>query len=82
MATAILVASACALPAEVGAASASDGGTSASHGPRAARSPNPYRGDGMWIWYVSRSSGGDLARIARKARRRGIETVYIKSSDG
>ena len=36
----------------------------------------------MWIWYVSRSSGGDPARIARKARRRGIETVYIKSSDG
>ena len=44
--------------------------------------PNPYRGDGMWIWYVSQSSGGDLARIARKAHRRGIETVYIKSSDG
>jgi len=36
----------------------------------------------MWIWYVSRSSGGDPARIARKAHRRGIETVYIKSSDG
>ena len=36
----------------------------------------------MWIWYVSRSSGGDLARIARKAHRHGIETVYIKSSDG
>ena len=50
--------------------------------PSAARSANPYRGDGMWIWYVSRSSGGDLARIARKARRHGIETVYIKSSDG
>jgi hypothetical protein len=36
----------------------------------------------MWIWYVSRSSGGDLDRIARKARRHGIETAYIKSSDG
>jgi Putative peptidoglycan binding domain len=36
----------------------------------------------MWIWYVSQSSGGDLARIARKAHRHGIETVYIKSSDG
>ena len=43
---------------------------------------NPYRGNGMWIWYVSRSSGGDLARIARKAHRHRIETVYIKSSDG
>ncbi len=58
----------------------------AGRAPRAAPSrragANPYRGDGMWIWYVSRSSGGDLARIARKARRHGIETVYIKSSDG
>ena len=36
----------------------------------------------MWIWYVSHSSGGDLTRIARKAHRHGIETVYIKSSDG
>src|SRR4029079_17539062 len=43
---------------------------------------NPYRGNGMWIWYVSRSSGGDLARIARKAQRHRIKTVYIKSSDG
>ena len=51
-------------------------------GAQRARSANPYRGDGMWIWYVSRSSGGDLARIARKAHRHGIETVYIKSSDG
>ena len=31
---------------------------------------NPYRGNGMWIWYVSRSSGGDLARD-RRARRTG-----------
>jgi hypothetical protein len=36
----------------------------------------------MWIWYLSRSSGGDPGRIARKAHRHGIETVYIKSSDG
>jgi hypothetical protein len=36
----------------------------------------------MWIWYVSRASGGDPTRIARKALRHGIETVYIKSSDG
>jgi hypothetical protein len=36
----------------------------------------------MWIWYVSKSSGGDPRRIARKAKRHGIETLYIKSSDG
>jgi hypothetical protein len=70
------------LAAEGGVASGSDGGTGSMHGSHGASSPNPYRGDGMWIWYVSRASGGDLGRIARKARRHGIETVYIKSSDG
>jgi hypothetical protein len=63
-----------------GAASA--GGTGSDTGGSAGDASSPYRGDGMWIWYVSRSSGGDPARIARKARRHGIETVYIKSSDG
>jgi hypothetical protein len=78
-ATAILLAAAIALPAGAGVAAGSDGGTS---GSQRARSANPYRGDGMWIWYVRRSSGGDLARIAHRAHRHGIETVYIKSSDG
>jgi hypothetical protein len=36
---------------------------------------------GMWIWYVSRSHGGDLGRIAARAKRSGIGTVYIKSGD-
>jgi hypothetical protein len=39
-------------------------------------------GDGMWIWYVSRSSGGKPGQIASKAHRHGIETVLIKSGDG
>jgi hypothetical protein len=69
-----------------GGATASGGGTSA-RGPGGTGggeggSANPYRGNGMWIWYVSRSSGGDLRRIARKARRHRVRTVYIKSSDG
>ncbi len=46
------------------------------------RSHNPYRGDGMWIWYVRKSSGGSRHRIAKKAKRHGIRTLYIKSSDG
>jgi hypothetical protein len=58
---------------------AAGGGTGTTGG---SGSASPYRGDGMWIWYVSRSSGGDLQRIARKAEGHGIETVYIKSSDG
>src|SRR5215210_7632269 len=41
-----------------------------------------FDGPGMWIWYVSRSSGGNLDRIAARARRAGITTVFIKSSDG
>ncbi len=39
-------------------------------------------GDGMWIWYVKRSSGGNLDRIAAKARKHDVKTVYIKSADG
>lgn len=39
-------------------------------------------GDGMWIWYVKRSSGGTVDRIAAKAARNHVRTVYIKSADG
>jgi hypothetical protein len=42
--------------------------------------PGPLAGDGMWIWYVSKA-GGSAARIAAKAKRRGIEVVLIKSGD-
>jgi hypothetical protein len=82
VATALLAAGASAFLAAGETAAASAGETSASHGSQRARPENPYRGDGMWIWYVSQSSGGDLAKIARRAHRRGIETLYIKSSDG
>ncbi len=72
-----------AAPAGDGAASASGGGTGGSHhAHRGGKPASPYRGDGMWIWYVSDSRGGDLSRIAHTAHRHGIETVYIKSSDG
>ena len=47
----------------------------------AAKPKNPLAGDGMWIWYVSRSRGKP-GKIAKKARRYGIETVLIKSADG
>ena len=43
---------------------------------------NPLAGDGMWIWYLSRSSHGNAGKIAAKAHSRGIETVLIKSGDG
>ena len=42
----------------------------------------PLDGNGMWIWYVSKSSGGDPQAIISQARSHGISTVFVKSSDG
>jgi putative peptidoglycan binding protein len=39
-------------------------------------------GRGMWIWYVSRSSGGTVSGIVATARKYGMSTLIIKSSDG
>jgi hypothetical protein len=36
----------------------------------------------MWIWYVSRSDGGNLASLVADAHRYGISTLLIKSGDG
>jgi len=44
--------------------------------------PAVFHGDGMWIWQVPKSSGGDPLAIAFQARAAGIETVFVKSSDG
>jgi hypothetical protein len=77
---AALVAAALLLPA--GGAAAGGGTVSTSHGGKGGKSHNPFRGDGMWIWYVKKSSGGKLSKIARKAKNHGIRTLYIKSSDG
>jgi hypothetical protein len=41
-----------------------------------------FDGNGMWIWYVSKSNGGDLQAIIAQARSHGISTVFVKSSDG
>jgi putative peptidoglycan binding protein len=42
----------------------------------------PFDRQGMWIWYVSRSDGGDLARIVARAQRSGVGTLYVKAGDG
>jgi peptidoglycan hydrolase-like protein with peptidoglycan-binding domain len=39
-------------------------------------------GQGMWIWYLSASNGGNLASIAAQAKAAGVGTLLIKSSDG
>jgi hypothetical protein len=65
-----------------GAFSQSAGSTPSTETESGAKAKNPLAGDGMWIWYMSRSSHGKLGAIARKARTNGIETVLIKSGDG
>jgi peptidoglycan hydrolase-like protein with peptidoglycan-binding domain len=41
-----------------------------------------FDGQGMWIWYVSKSSGGSTAAIVAQAHAAGVGTVFVKSSDG
>jgi hypothetical protein len=41
-----------------------------------------FDGGGMWIWYVSKSSGGDPNAIVQQAKAHGISTVFVKSGDG
>jgi hypothetical protein len=36
----------------------------------------------MWIWYVSRSSGGNPTTIAQTARANGVQTLFVKAGDG
>jgi hypothetical protein len=36
----------------------------------------------MWIWYVSRSDGGNVAAIVARARAAGVLNLYIKAADG
>ena len=43
---------------------------------------NSLAGRGMWVWYVSRSSGGSLSSIIFMARHYGLSTVMVKSGDG
>jgi hypothetical protein len=41
-----------------------------------------FDGNGVWVWYVSKSSGGNPDAIAARARATGVNTVFVKSSDG
>ena len=56
--------------------------------PPAAPAPAPtpsgsaFDGQGMWVWYVSASDGGNLAAIIAQAHAAGVTTLYVKSSDG
>jgi peptidoglycan hydrolase-like protein with peptidoglycan-binding domain len=41
-----------------------------------------FEGQGMWIWYVSHSDGGNVASIVAQAHAAGVTTLFVKSSDG
>jgi hypothetical protein len=43
--------------------------------------PAVMRGNGMWIWQLPKSNGGDLGAIAARAHAAGMTTVYVKSAD-
>jgi peptidoglycan hydrolase-like protein with peptidoglycan-binding domain len=61
------------------AAFAGGGGVGSTNG--SGHRGDPFSGQGMWIWYVSRSSGGSVASIARQARAAHVDTVFVKSAD-
>jgi hypothetical protein len=44
--------------------------------------PEVFKGNGMWIWELPRTEGGDIAAIAARAHAAGMTTVFVKSSDG
>jgi hypothetical protein len=48
----------------------------------AAGGGNPLSGRAMWIWELPSTNHGNLASIVASARRYGIGTLLIKSSDG
>ncbi len=41
-----------------------------------------FAGQGMWVWYLSASDGGNLAAIVAQAKAAGVSTLFVKSSDG
>jgi hypothetical protein len=50
--------------------------------PPATRSGTVFDDNGMWIWYLDKSDGGNLDAIAARANAAGVKTVFIKSGDG
>ncbi|MDP8967617.1 MAG: peptidoglycan-binding protein [Actinomycetota bacterium] len=43
--------------------------------------PAIFAGDGMWIWYVSKSEGANVDAIALRAKAAGMSTVFVKSAN-
>ena len=70
-----------ALSAGLPQAAAIPGGAGQSPPPASGSGDSPFDRQGMWIWYLDRTEGGSPARIAARAKRAGIGTLYIKSGD-
>jgi hypothetical protein len=41
-----------------------------------------FAGDGMWIWQLPLSDGGDLDAIVRRAQATHLRTLFVKAGDG
>jgi hypothetical protein len=50
--------------------------------PVQAANGSAFEGQGMWIWYLSKSAGGSLPALVAQAHAAGVSTVFVKSSDG
>jgi hypothetical protein len=44
--------------------------------------PVAFRGNGMWIWQLEKSDGGDVEAIAARAAAASVSTVFVKAGDG
>ena len=44
--------------------------------------PAVFQGNGMWIWQLEKSDGGDVDAIAARAAAAGVSTVFVKAGDG
>jgi hypothetical protein len=44
--------------------------------------PAAFKGNGMWIWQLEKTEGGDVDAIAARAAAAGVTTVFVKAGDG
>ena len=69
------------LPALVACALLAPAGAHAQTTPDPNDPSQAMAGDTMWIWQVKKSSRGSVSRIARAAKRYGIENLVVKGAD-
>ena len=44
--------------------------------------PAVFTGNGMWIWQLDQSDGGNVDTLAARAAAAGVGTVFVKAGDG